>query len=268
MKTFLLIVFSTILFFTAACEKDEVSPVLNEETSEETQSNDTSVQEAEQIANSKKEVESEDKQDVRVEEKTAEETTGAVEEDKKEETKEPSSTSSSQGKSSSTTTNTTSTSEKKVTEKTQSTTQKTETPTKKATNESTKQDTTTATKEQSTTPPPKKEEPKQAVTISIAGDSEKGTILPATKVVMSEGNTVLDVTLTILKQKGIPVSVTGSGSSAYVEGIDNLFEFDRGQFSGWTVKRNGSTLNRSAGVITVTNGDTVQWIYTTNYNED
>ncbi|MCM3161272.1 DUF4430 domain-containing protein [Metabacillus litoralis] len=267
MKTFLLIVFSTILFFTAACEKDEVSPVLNEEASEETQSNDKSDQEAEQLADSTKEVESEDKQEVQTEEKTTEETTAVVKEDKKEETKEPSSTSS-QSKSSNTTTSTTNTSEKKETEKVQSTTQKTETTTKKATNESTRQDTTTATKEQSTTPPPKKEEPKPTVTISIVGDIEKGTILPATKVVMSEGNTVLDVTLTILKQKGIPVSVTGSGSSAYVEGIDNLFEFDRGQFSGWTVKRNGSTLNRSAGVIAVTNGDTVQWIYTTNYNED
>jgi Domain of unknown function (DUF4430) len=268
MKTFLMIVFSTILFFTAACEKDEVSPVLNEETSALTESNDSIDQEVEQTADSSKEVESEDKQVVQMEEQTSEAPTAVVEEDKDEETKETSSTTSSQSKSSSTTTNQTNTSEKKVTEKTQSTTQKTETTTKKATNESTKQETTTATKEQSTTPPPKKEEPKPTVTISIVGDSEKGTILPATKVVMSEGNTVLDVTLNILKQKGIPVSVTGSGSSAYVEGIDNLFQFDRGQFSGWTVKRNGSTLNRSAGVIGVTNGDTVQWIYTTNYNED
>ena len=126
------------------------------------------------------------------------------------------------------------------------------------------------TKKEKVTAPPvvKKEEPKQTVTITIAGDQEKGTVLSSTKVEMSEGNTVLDITTKILKQKKIPISVTGSGSGAYVEGIANLFEFDRGPLSGWTVKKNGSTLDRSAGIVKVKNGDSIQWIYTTNYQED
>jgi hypothetical protein len=127
---------------------------------------------------------------------------------------------------------------------------------------------TLTTQVQTTTPPPKKVEPKQTVTISIVGDEQKGTILSATKVEMKEGNTVLDVTLAILKQKGIPISVRGSGSSAYVEGIANLFEFDRGPLSGWTVNRNGAKLGQSSGAIQVKNGDSVQWIYTSNYEED
>jgi hypothetical protein len=118
------------------------------------------------------------------------------------------------------------------------------------------------------TQPPKKEEIKETVTIAVIGDSEKGTILSSTKVEITAGNTILDATQSILKQKGIPISVTGNGSTAYVEGIANLFEFDRGPLSGWTAKRNGITIGRSSDVIEVKNGDTIQWIYTTNYKED
>jgi hypothetical protein len=107
---------------------------------------------------------------------------------------------------------------------------------------------------------------KQTVNISIVGD--RGTILSSTKVEIKEGNTVLDVTLSILKQKGIPISVRGSGSSAYVEGIDNLFEFDHGPLSGWTAKRNDTILDQSSDAIQVKNGDTIQWIYTSNDKED
>ena len=39
-----------------------------------------------------------------------------------------------------------------------------------------------------------------------------------------------------LKEKGIPISVRGSGANAYVEGIANQFEFDHGPQSGWKVK--------------------------------
>lgn len=120
-------------------------------------------------------------------------------------------------------------------------------------------------KEQPPAAQPKKEEVNQTVTVSIVGE---GTILSATKVEISEGNTVLDATLTILKQKGIPISVRGGGSGAYVEGINNLYEFDRGPLSGWEVKRNGAKIDRSAGAIKVGNGDTIQWVYTTDYKGD
>lgn len=119
-----------------------------------------------------------------------------------------------------------------------------------------------------TTPPPKKEVQANTVTVTVVGDQQVGTILPTTKVELKDGNTVLDVTLTILKQKGVPVSVRGSGTGAYVEGIANLFEFDRGPLSGWLVKRNGTLLDRSSGAVEVKNGDSVQWIYTTDYEKD
>lgn len=143
------------------------------------------------------------------------------------------------------------------------------TPTTKPTEE--KQTTNSTTKPAATpnkqqTTPTQKVEPKQTVTVSVVSDT--GTILSPTKVEIKEGQTVIDVTLAILKQRGIQVSVTGSGSSAYVEGINNLYEFDKGPLSGWMVKKNGVKLTRSSGAVQVKNGDTVQWIYTTNYVED
>lgn len=143
------------------------------------------------------------------------------------------------------------------------------TPTTKPTEEKqlTKQPTKpAATPNKQQTTPTQKAEPKQTVTVSVVSDT--GTILSPTKVEIKEGQTVIDVTLAILKQRGIQVSVTGSGSSAYVEGINNLYEFDKGPLSGWMVKKNGVKLTRSSGAVQVKNGDTVQWIYTTNYVED
>lgn len=109
---------------------------------------------------------------------------------------------------------------------------------------------------------------KQTVTVSIRGDSQTGTILSPTKVPLQNGDTALEVTLRIAKQKGIPVSIRGSHSTAYVEGISNLYEFDHGPLSGWTIKVNNKYVSRSAGAVAVKAGDVIQWIYTNDYTKD
>ncbi|MEC5423082.1 DUF4430 domain-containing protein [Virgibacillus sp. C22-A2] len=116
-----------------------------------------------------------------------------------------------------------------------------------------------------------KEEPKQpkkTVTVSITTGDVKGVILPATKVSVEDGDTALDVTIRILKEKGIQYSVRGANSTAYVEGIDNLYEFDEGFYSGWHVRVNGGLIDRSAGAYPVEEGHTVNWNYTVNYLEE
>lgn len=114
----------------------------------------------------------------------------------------------------------------------------------------------------------KSPEPVLSVTISVISNDLNKTILSPTKVSIHEGDTILTATRNILKQKGIPISVRGSGASAYVEGIGNLFEFDHGPLSGWIAEKNGIKLDRSAGIKTVKNGDTIRWIYTTDYTKD
>jgi hypothetical protein len=107
-----------------------------------------------------------------------------------------------------------------------------------------------------------------AVSIDVKGDSQKGTILSVSKAAYKKGDTVLTMTLNLLKQKGIQYSVRGSGATAYLEGIDNLYEFDDGPLSGWNVILNGKLLSKSAGAMKLTNGDHIVWSYTTDYKKD
>lgn len=114
----------------------------------------------------------------------------------------------------------------------------------------------------------KENENKTAITMSITGDDKKGTIVGSTSVAIEEGDTVLDALQKVTRSRGIQLSVRGSGASAYIEGIGNLYEFDRGPMSGWKVQKNGEILQRSAGTTSVKDGDRVKWYYTSDYTKD
>jgi len=114
-------------------------------------------------------------------------------------------------------------------------------------------------------------EPKEFVTLSIQGVDDNGNkraIIGPTKIELKSGETFLDATLKVLKAREIPYSVSGSGATAYMEGINNLFEFDHGPTSGWIARKNGVQLKQSTGVEPVKNGDLVEWIYTTDYTKE
>lgn len=118
---------------------------------------------------------------------------------------------------------------------------------------------------------PKKEQQPQAKTItySIVADKDMGTILPATEVEVQDGDTVLDALISVTRNKGIHMAFRGgTGANAYVEGINNLYEFDRGQGSGWMYRVNGIFPNRGAGVVPVLPGDRVEWLYTLDLGKD
>lgn len=118
-----------------------------------------------------------------------------------------------------------------------------------------------------TQPVPEPTEPKQTVTITINAPEVKGTIVPVTTVEMQNGDTVLSVTQRIVKARGFQISVTGSGATAYVQGIDNLYEFDHGPLSGWEIFVDGKALDRSAGVYGVQPGQAIIWRYTKDYTK-
>ncbi|MRN51501.1 S-layer homology domain-containing protein [Paenibacillus monticola] len=102
-------------------------------------------------------------------------------------------------------------------------------------------------------------------TISVVGDSARGTILNSTKVALNAGDTPYSL---LVRQLGNKVTTDGSGSSLYVKAIDGLAEFDRGPLSGWIYFVNGAYQNVSAGAYILSNGDTVNWRYTTNGGTD
>ena len=57
-------------------------------------------------------------------------------------------------------------------------------------------------------------------------------------------------------------------NSAYIEGINNLYEFDCGEGSGWMFSVNGYFPNYSSSRFTVHDGDVILWQYTCDRGAD
>ncbi|WP_025689715.1 DUF4430 domain-containing protein, partial [Paenibacillus zanthoxyli] len=107
-----------------------------------------------------------------------------------------------------------------------------------------------------------------AVTMSIVGDDELGTILPPTSVEVEEGDSALDVLKRVTRQHKIQMEYRGASAAGYVEGIDNLYEMDKGAESGWMYCVNGKFPSESAGAYKLKPGDTVEWLYTLDMGKD
>ena len=91
-----------------------------------------------------------------------------------------------------------------------------------------------------------------------------GTILAASTLEFSEGETVFDVLKRACSLAGIQLeySWTPMNNSYYVEGIGNLYEFDCGNQSGWMYQVNGWYPNYGCSEYKVQNGDSIVWNYT------
>lgn len=105
-------------------------------------------------------------------------------------------------------------------------------------------------------------EPKaDAVTISVFGNEEWGTVLESESVKWKDGDTVADLLIRALKSRKLAYETRGSGALFYVTGIDGLFEFDDGPTSGWKYRVNGEVIGRSAGAFKAQPGDRITWFY-------
>lgn len=116
-----------------------------------------------------------------------------------------------------------------------------------------------------TNPAKTEEKPQSTVTFSIVGP-DNHVILAATKVSITDGDTVFDVLKQLDKDHSFDVVSRGSGATAYVEGIEgkdfSYYEFDYGPTSGWVFKLNGTSLSKSVGITKVKDGDRIECIYT------
>ena len=97
-----------------------------------------------------------------------------------------------------------------------------------------------------------------------------GWILAASEVEFTEGESVHDILQRVCKDAGIQMesSFTPAYNTAYVEGINNLYEFDCGQLSGWMYNVNGWFPNYGCSKYTVQDGDVINWVYTCNLGKD
>ncbi|MDR1604391.1 MAG: DUF4430 domain-containing protein [Gracilibacteraceae bacterium] len=97
-----------------------------------------------------------------------------------------------------------------------------------------------------------------------------GVILPPTETIFYEGESVFDLLRRETRQAGIHLEFTHVPlyNSAYIEGINNLYEFDAGELSGWMYSVNGWFPNYGSSRYRLQPGDTVEWVYTCDLGDD
>lgn len=113
---------------------------------------------------------------------------------------------------------------------------------------------------------------------TVAGKSdseyipEDGIILDVTEFDLSEGETVYDILTEAARTYGIQVENTGSSGGAhgmvYIAGINYLYEFQFGDLSGWVYHVNGITPSRGCGDYILSDGDSIEWLYTCELGHD
>lgn len=89
-----------------------------------------------------------------------------------------------------------------------------------------------------------------------------GCILPVTTMEFEDGDTVFDLLCRIRDTYKLQMEYTGTNGGQYIQGINNLYEFDGGRWSGWMYCVNGWYPNYGCGQYVVKSGDVIEWNYT------
>lgn len=97
-----------------------------------------------------------------------------------------------------------------------------------------------------------------------------GVILSRRAISFQEGETVFDVLCRATQQYGIHMEYeyTPGFGSHYIEGINNLYEFDCGVGSGWMYFVNGYKPNYGVSKYTLKDGDVIAFKYTCDLGYD
>lgn len=106
------------------------------------------------------------------------------------------------------------------------------------------------------------------VTYTIIGPNKEDYILKDYVIQVKEDTSVYEGLAIACKENKIPMDATGSGSTAYVQGINSTFEFDEGPESGWLYRVNGIFPDKSSGAVIINSGDRVDWVYTKELGKD
>ncbi|MDD2189459.1 MAG: DUF4430 domain-containing protein [Eubacteriales bacterium] len=99
---------------------------------------------------------------------------------------------------------------------------------------------------------------------------EDGIVYTAEKVEFHEGDSAFDVLLRETRAGNIHMEFVNTPiyNSAYIEGINNIYEFDAGPLSGWMYRVNEKFPNYGSSRYQLVDGDRVEWIYTCNLGRD
>ncbi|MFQ8601937.1 MAG: DUF4430 domain-containing protein [Anaerovoracaceae bacterium] len=93
---------------------------------------------------------------------------------------------------------------------------------------------------------------------------KNGIILASSSVEFRQGDTGFDVLKRACSAAGIQLeySYTPMYGSYYIEGINNIYEFDCGSRSGWMYRVNGWSPNYGSSSYEMKDGDVIVWSYT------
>ncbi len=93
---------------------------------------------------------------------------------------------------------------------------------------------------------------------------EDGVIFKKQTVTFYEGESVFNILLREMKKNKIHMEFVNTPiyNSVYIEGINNLYEFDCGELSGWVYKVNEWFPNYGCSRYQLKQDDVVEWVYT------
>ena len=100
---------------------------------------------------------------------------------------------------------------------------------------------------------------------------EDGTIAAKTSYEIVPGETTaFDLTERICKDQDVQIEIDGNNGygTVYVKGINYLYEFSAGKYSGWMFTVNGESPNYGADQVKLEDGDEVIWYYVIDYNKE
>jgi hypothetical protein len=97
-----------------------------------------------------------------------------------------------------------------------------------------------------------------------------GLIIKIDSAEFTEGDSVFDVTQRELQSRRVHFEYVYARAyeSAYIEGINNLYEFDCGELSGWIYSVNGDYPSYGCALYKLKDGDAVMWQYTCDLGAD
>ena len=97
-----------------------------------------------------------------------------------------------------------------------------------------------------------------------------GVIFPATQVTVYQGESVFNILQREMRRERIHMvsRFTPGFNSAYIEAINNIYEFDAGPLSGWMYSVNGWFPNFGASRYLLSPGDVIEWHYTVDLGRD
>ena len=98
----------------------------------------------------------------------------------------------------------------------------------------------------------------------LVKDPSGQTYYPSNDIAIEDGETAYS----ILQKTSLDISFRMSQYGIYVDGINGLYEFDKGKGSGWMYSVNGVFPSYSAANYKLKDRDVVKWLYTINYGKD